>query len=63
MEQKAGRIHVAGMVKDVSFEPTDDSGINQQIDEAYQKKYSKSPYRAHMLGSRAKSATVKIVPK
>jgi hypothetical protein len=63
MEQKAGRIHAAGMVKDVSFESTDNSGINQQIDEAYQKKYSKSPCMAHMIGSCAKSATVKIVSK
>jgi hypothetical protein len=63
LKQKAGRIKAAGMLKDVIFEPVEDNDINQSIDEAYQKKYRGSPYLAHMIGSRAQSATVKIVPK
>jgi len=59
MQQKAGRIHAAGMVKEVTFEPVEGS-INAQIDEAYKKKYSDSPYLMPMIESHAKAATVKI---
>ena len=61
IKQKAGRIHAAGMVKEVTFEPVE-GDINEQIDEAYKKKYSKSPYLSPMISSRAKAATVKISP-
>jgi hypothetical protein len=62
MKQKAGRIQAAGMMKEVVFEPVE-GDVNAQIDEAYKKKYSDSPYLSPMIGSRAKAATVKIVPK
>ena len=62
MKQKAGRIQAAGMIKEVAFEPVE-GDINAQIDEAYKKKYSDSPYLSPMIGSRAKAATVKIVPR
>ncbi|WP_184548109.1 DUF2255 family protein [Mucilaginibacter sp. FT3.2] len=41
----------------------DDREINNHIDIAYQKKYNKSPYMAHMIGNSARSATVNIIPK
>ncbi|WP_439698602.1 DUF2255 family protein [Mucilaginibacter sp. AW1-7] len=63
IKQRAGRIHAAGMIKEVAFEPIEGNDINAQIDKAYKKKYSNSPYTAHMIGSRAKSATVKITLK
>ena len=62
MKQKAGRIQAAGMIKEVTFESVE-GDINAQIDEAYKKKYSDSPYLSPMIGSQAKAATVKIVPK
>ena len=62
MKQKAGRIQAAGMIKEVAFEPVG-GDANAQIDEAYKKKYNGSPYLSPMIGSRAKAATVKIVPK
>jgi hypothetical protein len=62
MKQKAGRIQAAGMIKEVAFEPVG-GDVNAQIDEAYKKKYNGSPYLSPMIGSRAKAATVKIVPK
>jgi hypothetical protein len=62
IKQRAGRIHAAEMVREVAFEPAD-SDINAQIDEAYKKKYAGSPYLPPMIGSSAKSATVKILPK
>ena len=62
MKQKAGRIQAAGMIKEVTFESVE-GDINAQIDEAYKKKYSDSPYLSPMIGSRAKAATVRIVPK
>jgi len=60
--QKAGRITAAGMTKDVSFEPAD-GPINDRIDEAYRTKYKNSPYLNPMIGNRARSATVKVMPR
>lgn len=62
MRQKAGRIIAAGMTKEVSFEPVE-GAINDQIDDAYRAKYKSSPYLAPMIGARARSATVKVVPR
>ncbi|MFT3901785.1 MAG: DUF2255 family protein [Niabella sp.] len=62
VKQKAGRIHTAGMVKDVIFE-TVSGNINERIDEAYRKKYNGSPYLNAMISERAKKATIKVIPK
>jgi hypothetical protein len=61
MSQKAGRITAAGINKDVSFEPANDT-VNDAIDVAYRSKYKTSPYLQPMIGPRVRSATVKIVP-
>ena len=61
LKQKAGRILAAGMTKEVQFEPVQ-GDINIAIDEAYRKKYSSSPYLSSMISTRAKAATVRIVP-
>lgn len=61
VRQKAGRIHAAGMIKNVIFEPVIDDGINEKIDEAYREKYGSSPYLPPMIASNVKSATVKII--
>lgn len=60
LKQKAGRIAAAGMTRDVAFEPVDGS-INDRVDDAYRAKYKGSPYLAPMIGTRARSATIKIV--
>lgn len=62
MRQKAGRIIAAGITKEVTFEPVEGM-INDQIDEAYRVKYHSSPYPGPMIGARARSATVKIMPR
>jgi hypothetical protein len=62
IKQKAGRIHAAGMVKEVAFEPVD-GDINAQIDKAYRAKYKSSPYLSPMIGVGARTATVKIIPR
>jgi hypothetical protein len=62
MRQKAGRITAAGMTKNVTFEPVDGL-INDLIDDAYRAKYNGSPYLSPMIGSRARSATVKVIPR
>jgi hypothetical protein len=62
VRQKAGRIIAAGMTKEVSFQPVD-GPINDQIDEAYRAKYRGDPYLDPMIGKRARSATVKIMPR
>ena len=61
LRQRAGRITAAGMTKEVTFEPVD-RPINDRIDEAYRAKYRSIPYLGSMIGARARSATVKIVP-
>ena len=56
--QKAGRITIAGMTKDVAFEP-----INDAIDDADRAKYRSSPYLGSMISTRARAATVRITPR
>lgn len=60
--QKAGRIRVAGMQREVAFEPVT-GNVNHQIDEAYRAKYRTSPYLAPMIEDRARAATVRITPR
>ena len=60
--QKAGRIIAAGMTKEVAFELVE-GPINDLIDEAYRKKYRGSPYLSPMICRRARSATVRVVPR
>ena len=62
VRQKAGRIVAAAMAKEVTFEPVD-GPINDLIDDAYRKKYRGSPYLKPMIGARARSATVKVMPR
>jgi hypothetical protein len=62
IRQKAGRIRAAGMTKDVVFEPVDGL-INDRIDEAYRAKYAGSPYLKPMIAARARSATVRVLPR
>jgi len=62
VRQKAGRITVAGMTKEVTFEPVS-TRINDRIDDAYRTKYHGSPYLSPMIGARARSATIKVMPR
>ena len=62
VRQKAGRIIAAGMTKEVTFDPVEDS-INDRIDNAYRAKYRGSQYLNPMIGARARSATVKVMPR
>lgn len=61
MNQKTGQIAAAGITKQVSFEPVTGE-INDRIDDAYRAKYKGSPYLKPMIGERARSATVKVIP-
>lgn len=62
VRQKAGRITAAGMTKEVNFEPVE-GPINDRVDDAYRAKYKGSPYLKPMIGARARSATVRIMPR
>ena len=62
VRQKAGRILSAGIAKEVTFEPVA-GPINDRIDDAYREKYTSSPYLSPMISERARSATVKIMPR
>ena len=50
------------MTKEVTFELVD-VPINNRIDDAYRSKYHGSPYLSPMIGARARSATVKVMPR
>ncbi len=64
VNQKAGRIKTAGLIKEVNFEQVDtDAELNDFIDDAYQKKYGGSSYLDSMISNRARSATIKVIPK
>ena len=60
--QKAGRITVAGITKEVRFEPAAGK-INDRVDDAYRTRYQGSPYLPPMIGTRARAATLKITPR
>jgi hypothetical protein len=62
VQQKAGKIIAAGMTKEVIFEPVG-GPINDRVDDAYRAKYHDSPYLSPMISARARSATVKVMPR
>jgi hypothetical protein len=62
IRQKSGRISAAGMTREVAFQPAG-GAINDRIDDAYRRKYGKSPYLAPMIGEHARAATIQITPK
>lgn len=62
LQQKAGRITAVGTTKEVAFEQVN-GAINDRIDDAYKAKYHGSPYLKPMIGSRARSATMKVTPR
>jgi len=62
LQQKAGRISVAGMTKEVTFEPINGQ-LNDLIDNAYREKYKGNAYLNSMISAQARSATVKVTPK
>jgi hypothetical protein len=62
VRQRAGRITAAGMTREVTLEPVD-GPINDRVDDAYRAKYQGSPYLSPMIGARARSATVKVMPR
>lgn len=62
VKQKAGRIRAAGTTKEVTFEPVN-GALNDRIDDAYRAKYAKSPYLKPMISARARSATVRVLPR
>jgi len=62
VREKAGRITAAGTTKEVSFEPVD-GPINDLIDAAYKSKYKGSGYLSPMISARARSATLKVIPR
>jgi hypothetical protein len=62
IRQKAGRIRAVGRTHDVIFEPVE-GPVNDRIDEAYRAKYKSSSYLGPMIGARARSVTVRIVPQ
>jgi hypothetical protein len=55
-------VAVSRASKDVTFEPVD-GPINDRVDDAYRAKYRGSPHLGPVVGARARSATVKVMPR
>lgn len=63
-EQGAGQVRVAGMTREVAFEPlSGPEDLQVRIDDAYRTRYAGSPYLGHMVGSASRTATVRITPR
>lgn len=62
ISQKAGRVTVAGIAKEVFFEAVE-GPINDLIDNAYRVKYKDSSYLNAAVSERVRSATVKVIPR
>jgi hypothetical protein len=62
VREGAGRITAAGVTREVEFSPVE-GAINDRIDDAYREKYRGSPYLDPMISERARSATVRVVPR
>lgn len=62
MQQKKGRIHAAGMIKNVKFAPATGT-VNKRIDDAYREKYAGNAFLKPMIGSSIHAVTVRITPR
>ena len=62
LSQQAGKILANGQEFDVLFAKPSDPELESKIDQAYQKKYSSSNYVSVMTGTRARAATIEILP-
>jgi hypothetical protein len=58
---EGGPDHCRRHHREVTFELVD-GAINNEIDDAYRAKYKGSPYLRPMIGTHARSATVKVRP-
>jgi hypothetical protein len=66
VRHKAERIIAAGLTREVTFEPVEGPAherVQDRIDDAYGAKYRGSPYLNPMIGNRARSATIRIMPR
>lgn len=64
LKQGAGRVRVAGMVREAVFLPVpQEDPVQEAIDAAYRDKYRGSLYLEAMLSPRARAATVRILPR
>jgi hypothetical protein len=62
VREGGGRITAAGMTREVEFSPVE-GALNDRVDDAYREKYGGSPYLSPMISERARSTTVRVVPR
>lgn len=62
LSQQAGKILAIGQEFVVLFAKPSDPELESKIDQAYQKKYLSSSYVSAMTGTRARAATIEILP-
>ncbi|MBL3530007.1 DUF2255 family protein [Companilactobacillus zhachilii] len=63
VQQRAGRMHLAGGNFEISFKPIMDNQLIKQIDQAYRIKYAGNSYLEPMLQTGPQSSTLNIVPR
>lgn len=62
LSQQAGKILAIGQEFVVLFVKPSDPELESKIDQAYQKKYLSNSYVSAMTGTRARAATIEILP-
>lgn len=62
---RAGRVESGGVRKDVTFVEMTDAALQEQIDAAYRKKYTRYPkeYTDACLTAQAHAATLQLIPR
>ncbi|MQS89818.1 DUF2255 family protein [Companilactobacillus mishanensis] len=63
VQQRAGRMHLAGKNFEISFREVSDTELNDKVDAAYRRKYAGSAYLDSMVQARPKSSTLNIIPR
>lgn len=62
LAQRAGKIVACGKEFNVMFAVVAEPLLNDQIDQAYRKKYASSTYVSAMVCPRVRQATIEIIP-
>ncbi|MBO2451272.1 DUF2255 family protein [Actinomadura barringtoniae] len=57
-----GRIHAAGLTRDVTFADETDPAVNDQIDAAYLAKYGSTPWAEPMTRPGPRDTTLRLTP-
>lgn len=63
VQQKAGRMHLAGSNYKIAFEEVKNEELDEKVDAEYIRKYADSPYLSPMIQDGPRSSTLRIIPR